>query len=119
MAPEPSMWIPVVLSLCVMLAGAVYVAVLYRRSSLKWRDRSQHWFSVAMGEKPLVSEDGAKRIMRDLFANPVKRSELPANTYPGDLPIGRAGAPVYSPLGHPATASTVSDLMPNVVEVDE
>jgi hypothetical protein len=32
-----------------------------------WKERSQHWFSVSMGEKPLMNEGQACRLMADLF----------------------------------------------------
>ncbi len=58
-------------TLCVVVVGVAFVAWGYRRQAFKWRARSQHWFEVAMGSKPAISEDGAAKLMRDLFPRPL------------------------------------------------
>lgn len=58
----------------VLLLAVSVAAVLawsYRQSALKWQARSQHWFEVAMHVKPMVSETGAMKLMRDLFPRPM------------------------------------------------
>lgn len=53
--------------------GAGCVAFAMHGRITHWRSRSQHWFSVAMGEKPMLDEGGAQRLVRDLFANTTTR----------------------------------------------
>lgn len=90
---------------------AILFAMAYRRDAMMWRARSQHWFEVAMGVKPMI--DDPERVLRDVFA--VQRSELPPLSFPLDLVIGTPSCPVLldrgGPLDDRAVASTLSDLV--------
>lgn len=54
------------------VATALGVMMLgYRKRAFMWQQRSQHWFSVAMGEKPMIDDVAAVKLRDDLFPRPM------------------------------------------------
>lgn len=110
LSSSASGWNLSVLSLIVAAGFGFLAGVLFILPDVKrWRLRADLW--LARSNEHEADADYYRSLLGWLNKSGKPPVKNPPYSYPLSLPIGTRANPVVSPLGHPAYASTITDLL--------